>query len=128
MKTNKNIRTAGFTLVEIMIVVAIIGLLAAIAIPNFVKARATSQANACINNMRQIDSAEQQWALEKGQISANAPSPVANLVANQYIRTPGGSAIACPAGGTYNLAGNLAVIPVVTCSLANNTTPSHALQ
>ncbi len=65
MKINTS-RNAGFTLVEIMIVVAIIGLLAAIAIPNFVKARNTSQANACINNLRQIDSAVQQWALESG--------------------------------------------------------------
>jgi len=55
---------AGFTLVEIMIVVAIIGLLAAIAIPNFVKAREKSQKGACINNLRQIDAAIQQYALE----------------------------------------------------------------
>jgi hypothetical protein len=48
-----------------MIVVAIIGLLAAIAIPNFVKARTTSQQNACINNLRLIDASKQQWALEQ---------------------------------------------------------------
>ena len=70
----KTSRKAGFTLVEIMIVVAIIGLLAAIAIPNFVKARETAQKNACINNLRQIDGAKQQWALENGKVTSDTPA------------------------------------------------------
>src|SRR5437867_8459671 len=87
---NQTSRQAGFTLVEIMIVVAIIGLLAAIAIPNFVRARQTSQANACINNLRQIDGAKQQWALEQGQTSSASPvttdlTPYIKLNANSNI-------------------------------------------
>ncbi len=72
MKTN-SYRKLGFTLVEIMIVVAIIGLLAAIAIPNFIHARTTSQSNACINNLRQIDGAKQEWALELKENATASP-------------------------------------------------------
>ena len=61
IRTNKK---AAFTLVEIMIVVAIIGLLAAIAIPNFVKARENAQLNSILNNLRIIEGAKDQWALE----------------------------------------------------------------
>ena len=85
-------RQGGFTLVEIMIVVAIIGLLASIAIPNFVKARTTAQMNACLSNLRQIDGAIQQWALDtkQGDTAAVAAADILPYLKNSVV---------CPSGG-----------------------------
>jgi prepilin-type N-terminal cleavage/methylation domain-containing protein len=108
MQIKRN-RKHGFTLVEIMIVVAIIGLLAAIAIPNFVRARTTSQKNACVNNLRQIDGAIQQWALENQK---QGSATVANTDIQPYLK--GNVMPNEPAGGSYTI--NIVNNPP-TCSL-----------
>ena len=109
MKTRTSLRS-GFTLVEIMIVVAIIGLLAAIAIPNFVRARNSAQKNACINNLRQLDGGKQQWALENKKSDTDTPgtADVAAYIKNNQFPT-------CPSGGSYTIA---AVNTDPTCSRA----------
>ena len=111
-------RKSGFTLVEIMIVVAIIGLLAAIAIPNFVKARTTAQKNACIANLKQIDGANQQWALENKKTDSDTVDSSGSV---KYLK--GGNAPTCPAGGSYTIAVTVSNAP--TCNLAG--TLGHSL-
>ncbi len=86
-------KSRGFTLVEIMIVVAIISLLSVIAIPNFVRARTVTQQNACINNLRQIYSVKQQWALEFKKATDVTP-PLTEVRA--YLKNP----LVCPAAGS----------------------------
>ena len=116
----KNSRKAGFTLVEIMIVVAIIGLLAAIAIPNFLKARATSQQNACINNLRQIDGAKQHWALEVGKGATDTPAATGSDIKPYLGRGSTGGLPYCPQDSTKVFTtsytqGNMSTAP--TCNI-----------
>jgi type II secretory pathway pseudopilin PulG len=111
-----------------MIVVAIIGLLAAIAIPNFVTARQNSQTNACINNLRQIDGAKQQWALETGQLATAVPAAT-----NLQVYLGRGSAgslsnVCCPLTtplaplGGYTPLTSVGTPPVCANQVANPTT------
>ena len=108
-----------------MIVVAIIGLLAAIAIPNFIKARTTSQKNACINNLRQIDGAKQQWALEAKKVGS--VTPVETDIGPYLGRAGSTTNVLCPAGGTSFSASYLikAVDTPPTCQIVAST---HVLQ
>jgi len=90
-------RQAGFTLIEIMIVVVLIGMLATIAIPSYVRARAESQAEACVNNLRQISGAKDRWAIENGKTDG-ATVLDTDILPYFIEKWP-----ACPAGGTYTM-------------------------
>jgi hypothetical protein len=100
-----------------------IGLLVAIAIPNFVKARATSAANACVNNLRQIDAAAQQFALEH-QLPAGSPVNFPDDLTPYIKLNSAGSIPPCPATGTYRIS---RVGEKPTCTLST-LGPQHQLQ
>jgi hypothetical protein len=95
--------------------ILLIPLMAAIAIPNFVKARTTAQMNACINNLRQIDGAKSQWALENKK--QDTDTPTAHDLA-PYIKVQ----LICPAGGVYTYK---AVREKPTCSISGHRLPGE---
>jgi general secretion pathway protein G len=97
--------------------VFMIPLMMAIAIPNFVKARDTSMQNACINNLRQIDAAKNEWALEKGKTGGDVPA-IADLT--PYFKD--GKFPTCPAGGTCTIG---AVSNAPTCSIPSHKMPAN---
>ena len=103
----KQMRASGFTLVEIMIVVAIIGLLIAVAVPNFSKMRKDAQKTACHAQLKQIDGVKEMWATQEKRADGDTPS---EAQVGEYI-TDGMPT--CPGGGTYTIG---AVGQKATCS------------
>ncbi|MDB6032256.1 MAG: type secretion system protein [Verrucomicrobiales bacterium] len=91
-------RQQGFTLIEMMIVVLLLGVLSAVAVPNFVKARSDAQVKACILNLKQVYSAKQQWGLE--MLKSDTAIPMDTDLA-PYLNA--NSMPSCPAGGTYRI-------------------------
>ena len=108
----------GFTLIEIMIVVLIIGILLAIAIPNFMKARETSRTKACIANLKEIETAKEQFAMDTHLSTGGACDTATNLVgADKYIKSdPKCPSDSAQASYTANVIGTAPACPVVAAN------------
>ncbi len=108
----------GFTLVEIMIVVLIIGILLSIAVPNYIKARESSRAKSCIANLKTIDAAKEQWSMENKKVAGDTAGFSDLVGTDKYIK----STPECPSGGTYTIAG-LGTDPSCSRSTDGHTMP-----
>jgi prepilin-type N-terminal cleavage/methylation domain-containing protein len=91
----------GFTLLEMMIVVLVIAVLVAIAVPNFMSAREKSQRKSCISSLRLLDGAKEQWAMETHAAAGSAVT-MPDLTTGGYLRGPAAGPN-CPTGGAYTL-------------------------
>lgn len=113
MKLNSTNRSGGFTLVEIMIVVGIIGLVAAIGVPNFLRYREASRKSVCIANLKKMQEAKTQWAFEKGKKTTETPLEADLCGGEQYLRDKP----VCPGGGADYITTIGQVDQRATCTL-----------
>lgn len=120
MKNKVNGRRRAFTLIEILIVVAIIGILLAIATPAFQNARTSSKAKACQSNLKNILSAKERWAMDTNKSSTDVPAN--GDLAPYYVH----STPVCPEGGTYTL-GTLREVPVCSLGGTRGSYDAHVL-
>ena len=121
LSAKKSLRR-GFTLIEIMIVVLIIGILLAIAVPNFVKARESARTKSCVSNMQQIQSAKQQWAMDGKKAGTDSPTTTDLYGTGKYIS---GAGPQCPSGNVAYVLGTVdtdQVCPNVATNATTNST------
>jgi prepilin-type N-terminal cleavage/methylation domain-containing protein len=115
MKTSRfRAHGRGFTLLEILIVVAVLGILVGMAFPNFLKSRANAQKQICIENLSQIESAKQIWGVENGKKDGDSPADGDLFGTTRYMKQKP----LCPAGGSYDLT---AVGENATCNISGHS-------